>query len=76
MCPSMSEVITGARSNLFRVARTRIDATLRALVVAAARPGVLPDCPAAIAFVVVDDGGLAAGLVVPLMRAAWSLPRQ
>jgi hypothetical protein len=74
--PSMSQVGAGARGDLFRMARTRIDAAVRTLVVAAAGPGILPGGPTAIAFVVVDEGGLAAGLVVPLMRAFPPLSRQ
>jgi hypothetical protein len=72
----MSEEIAGARGNLFRVARTGMDATVRALVVATAGPGILPDGPATVAFVVVDEGGLAAGFVLPLMRALFLFFRQ
>ena len=56
--------------------RAGIDTAVRALIVAAAGPSIFPDGPAAIAFIVVDEGGLAAGLVVPLMRAFPPLSRQ
>lgn len=69
----MSEIVTGARADLFRVVRAGIDTTVGALIVAAAGPCVLPDRPAAIAFVVVDEGGLAAGLLLPLMGAFYFL---
>lgn len=68
--PSMSEIDAGARSDPLGVTGTDIDAAPSAPVIGAAGPFVLPDGPAAIALVMVDEGGLAAGLVLPLMGAS------
>ena len=73
---SVSEVVTSATSNFLRPARGRIGAAVWTLVIAAAGPGVFPHGPAANAFVVVDESGLAAGLVFPLMGAFYFLLRQ
>jgi hypothetical protein len=66
-CPSTR------RHTLCRADRAYISVAGSALVVAAAGPYVLPDASALVAFIVVDERGLAAWFIVPLVNAVWLL---
>lgn len=69
VCALMPEIEASARRDFLTCARAYIGPAVRALVVAPAGPGVLPGSPEAIAFVVVDESGLAARFLLRLMRA-------
>src|SRR5712664_1575179 len=64
---SLAYMQTGTGSDLFGGSRGYRSVAAGALVVAAARPNVVPYGAAPVAFVVVDECWLAAGLAVPLV---------
>lgn len=72
----MPEVVAGASGDFSGLARASIGTAAGTAIVGTAGPLVLPRCPAALAFVVVDVGGLAAGLMGPLVWAMLSFRQQ